>query len=120
MCLVNDSDGYLVLLEERHNRAKKPHKCTECNRVIGAGEVYLLEKAILDGDFETYKTCAHCQVARAWLMVECGGWLYRGVYEDIAEHVSDGKGTAAVRLLIGMRRKWGKKDGALMRVPRRS
>jgi hypothetical protein len=118
MCMIDDSDGRVEVLSMRWPRARKPHKCGECHRVIEPGERYNIHAGTYEGEFVTHKTCEHCTVARDWLSAECGGWLYEGVEEDISEHATNGLyGRPVMRLAIGMRRKWRTRKGALMPVP---
>ncbi len=119
MCMIQDSDGYVTLLSNRHPVARKEHKCTECYRKITSGEKYLREAYIWDGDLVTSKVCAHCEVVRQWLSDECGGWLYGALEEDIREHAEDSHyGFGVLRLAAGMGREWTRKDGRLWPIPR--
>lgn len=63
-------------------KARKPHRCCECNREIQRGETYQLDTGRWDGDFNTYRTCAQCAEIRD--VFTCGGgWLYRSLWEDM-------------------------------------
>lgn len=117
MCMIEDSDGTVTSLHDCNHTARKEHKCTECCRTIERGEVYKNERYVWDGSAHTQKTCAHCQVVRAWLTATCGGWVYGGLREDIAEHFHEGCGIESGRLTIGMMRKWHRRDGRLMPIP---
>lgn len=118
MCNVDYSDGYVTILHDRHPIAKKEHRCGECHRTIWRGESYMTERTIFDGNAETHKTCLHCQIARDWLVGECGGFLYGGVKEDIYEHAREGYGFGVVRLAAGMQNHWSRKDGRLWPIPK--
>ena len=118
MCMIDNTDGMVTELHSETRKAVKEHKCSECRRLIGKGELYLHEGYVWDGKKHTHKTCRHCQVVRDWLSAECGGWCYGSVEEDIWDHVNDGYyGKAVVMLAVGMRRYWRTKDGRLYRVP---
>jgi hypothetical protein len=119
MCMIDDCEK-ATLIGGADHKARKEHKCAECFRAIGIGETYRAEQFVFDGDFINHKTCAHCMVARMWLQAECGGWLYGGVEEDIAEHVNGFPGGYAIgvlRLVIGMRNHWRRRDGSVRGVP---
>lgn len=119
MCMVDESDGNCTELSTSRPVARKGHRCMECYRTIQPGEQYTREAVVFEKEFTTYKTCRHCMVAREWLRQECGGWLFQGVGEDIDEHATNGLyGMGVMRLCIGMRHKWTRKDGRLMPIPR--
>lgn len=119
MCMINDADGYVLVIRESTPSARKPHKCDECHRVINIRERYLREYMKFDGDMSDHKTCMHCQIARDWLLHECAGFCYGEIEEDIVAHAQDGYGgIPLMRTAIGMRRKWTRRDGRLMALPR--
>lgn len=122
MCLIDDSDGHCTVLHSRQQRARLRHRCTECRRDIEPGETYIAERTIFDGDAMSHKICAHCQRVRAYLMDHCGGWMYRGLHEDIAGHYysteSNDASEREPRLLaLGMASRWRRNSGALWPVP---
>ena len=45
-------------------RARKPHKCYECGRVIPKGAQYEYASGIWDGNANDFKTCLRCEKAR--------------------------------------------------------
>lgn len=118
MCMADYGDGACIVLHDRHQKARKEHKCSECNRTIGMGETYNVQRTVFDGQADSYKTCEHCQVMKSWLQKECGGYLYQGVYEDIDQHRLEGYGFGVVRLASGMRARWKRKDGRLFPIPK--
>lgn len=118
MCMIDDSDGSVTVLHERHPVAKIEHKCLECRRVIKAGERYMVERTVFDGRANTHKTCTHCQCVRHWLTLECGGFLYGGVAEDIHEHASEGYGLSVKMMAAGISRQWKRRDGRMWPLPR--
>lgn len=119
MCMIDGCDGFVTVLSSNKRKARKEHHCTECRRTIQPGETYLNEGTLWEGEKSTYKTCAHCVVVRDWLISECGGFIYSGVLEDIAEHASEsGYGFGVTRLAVGIENKWKRKDGRLFPIPR--
>lgn len=118
MCMVTNDGGHVAMVSRILRKARKPHKCQECHRVIEPGETYEVDAYVFEGDFTAHKTCSHCHVARNWLQSECGGWLYGGVFEDLEEHVRDGNyGMPLARICVSMRCKWRRRDGSLRPVP---
>ena len=116
MCQVFDAEP-VTRISDTRPRARKPHRCSECSRVIEPGETYHRHSFVFDGKISTSRCCAHCQVARSWLQNECGGWVYGDVINDIAYHVSDGGyGPDLAALLANMRGQWRSGD-ALVDVP---
>jgi hypothetical protein len=117
--MIDGCDGRVQIVSEGHRKAKKEHRCHECGRSIPAGEMYLYEAFIYNGDFETHKTCQHCEAVRQWLNDECGGWLYGGVAEDIHEHAEDNHYGMRVKMMsVGLHRQWRRMDGRMWPVPR--
>lgn len=123
MCMVDYADASTTFHNAETHQARKPHSCGECGRTIEVGETYEKVFGVADAPF-TAKTCAHCVAARHWLGIECHGWIYGGVFEDLTEHLEEamfGPGQmdrgVLLRLCAGMRRQWRRYDGALMAVP---
>ena len=120
MCMVDDAEPSKVY-HQIERVARKRHRCDECGRMIEPGERYEAA-AMMDygGYWFACKTCPHCIAARRWLSDECGGWVYAGVYEDLFDHWQDDTLLRSLwlgRVLIGMRRKWQRRDGSMMPVP---
>lgn len=118
MCMIDDGDGPTTILSEDRRRARVEHRCSECGRTIHPGEVYVADTVVYEGDLSTYKTCAHCDVAREWLTHECRGFIYQCVREDMEDHARSGVyGRDVVRLAAGIRAKWSRRDGRMWPVP---
>lgn len=121
MCMVEMADESYVVHNVAQRVARKPHKCYECHREIAPGEQYEYATGLARSyGWDHYHTCAHCVWARRWLMSECNGFLYGGVYEDLHEHWLEDPLLATLdlgRRIIGMRRRWRNQDGSLMTVP---
>jgi hypothetical protein len=41
-------------------KARKAHRCYECNRTIQPGETYTRSAGVWEGNFQCVKRCAHC------------------------------------------------------------
>ncbi len=100
-------------------KTKKARACDECGRKISIGEVYVRAAYIYDRDFTVGICCEHCVSAMSWVLAHCGYEMSGGLYDELKEHVEE-RYTAdgLLRLVVGMRRKWARFDGAgLMSVP---
>lgn len=121
MCRIDGAER-MTLLQEATRTARKAHFCGECCRVIAAGERYNYQFGAYEGESEAHKTCPHCMVARDWLLVNCGGWIYEQVGEEIIEHAEEYPKLALplLRLAVGMRRMWKGFHGGLMPLPKQA
>lgn len=52
------------LWDERHRKARKPHRCSCCRREIRAGETYLIHFSVFEGMATTEKCCPECEADR--------------------------------------------------------
>lgn len=122
MCMVDDG-GYVDFSSERWRVARKEHECDECWRTIAVGERYRYCFLKYDGDVSYHHTCSHCTAAEDWLREHCNGWMYGAVIDDLADHCEYGQWSAdearqpikisrPARLVVAMRRKWRRFDGA--------
>ena len=119
MCMIDDADGKWDLLLDETRRARKVHRCYECHCEIRPGESYECRKFASDYGVETVTTCPHCVAVRSWLVVQCRGWLYGGVLQDLQEHWQDDdllRGRYLALAISGMQKRWAKRDGSPMRV----
>lgn len=85
VCLDMYYDGDNEFYSERIVKAKKPHRCCECQRTIAPSESYEHVSGRSEGDFWTAKTCADCRAIRKALV--CGTWVFGGLWEAIEESV---------------------------------
>lgn len=110
MCMIESLDEPYQVWHRVERRARKPHQCAECDRVIDPGERYEFTTGLLDGYWDHFHTCAHCLAARVWLERVCHGFLYHAVLEDLEEHWTEHwrpiKTTYLGRLIVLMRRDW--------------
>lgn len=107
-------------------RAKKAHRCQECNRQIDAGEHYRAMTGTTPNEkdgFFAYKACMHCYKVTTWLG-KLEVWPGLGdALSELEEELSN-KGAyefAVYRAAAGMRRGWrikrGPSAGSLMALP---
>ena len=75
-----DVDECANLLSEKKVTAKKAHKCGECDRTIPAGETYLREAYVYEGDFRSETTCLDCLSIRDNLFCD---WYYGTILETL-------------------------------------
>lgn len=116
MCMIEDAEIWRVY-RTQDRRARRDHRCEECDRRIATGERYHHAVGLLDGDWYTMRCCAHCRAAAEWLVVVCGGYIHSAVLEELREHWNDEpdlRSRGLARLIIGMRHRWN--EGA-MKVP---
>ena len=79
-CSCNDNWEGPELVVEHYPKARKPHKCCECERTIQPGERYEYVRGLWDGEFETYKTCLGCFRLRDDI---CSGYIYGELAEVV-------------------------------------
>lgn len=119
MCMIQDSEGFDVWRNDVR-KARKEHPCCECRRVIHPRELYHVEAGLYDGRWQDSKTCAHCYLAGSWLLTVCGGHLMAYVAEELQDHWDEDSIYHSMwlgRALLGINRRWQKKDGTLMPLP---
>jgi RNase P subunit RPR2 len=68
-------------------RARKPHTCEECSRVIEPGEHYEYTFGKWDGDVSRFRVCARCLEVRRFITdsIPCFCWAYGNLHEDAKE-----------------------------------
>ncbi|MGO1629651.1 hypothetical protein [Agrococcus casei] len=105
-------------------RARVPHRCEQCFRTIDPGEVYARVAASSYSDFFTGVACAHCHITQLaigdrddWFR-EASFWGGLPEYGRFAEAaLDDADVVALLRLEVGYRRQWRRRDGSLMPLP---
>lgn len=109
MCRIEWCDEGPEFFSESFRTAAKDHRCRECYRTIAKGERYSYDAGKWNGEFRSVKTCAHCVVARQWIQIVCGGWVYTEVLEELIEHWQEEtelRSITLARLIAGMKQKW--------------
>ena len=87
-CVGLDSGDYdsCTVYNEKDRKARKPHKCLECGRIIEPGEIYIYGSGIFDHAPFNHATCADCQsVIKEFF---CGGREFGTVWEHVCEHIN--------------------------------
>lgn len=78
-------------------KARKAHKCGECERAIDVGESYEVTVGTWDGMFQTFKTCSDCCSIRSAFF--CDGWLFGGVIIELEDHIQENGGEMSLDCL---------------------
>jgi hypothetical protein len=70
-------------------RARKPHRCYECARIIPPREEYERTKGIWEGEWATFKICHLCAALRKYVTdnVPCFCWMYGSMRGDAMEEL---------------------------------
>lgn len=90
-------------LTEATPKARKRHRCCECNGWIEPGETYHRYTGVWD-DPATYKVCRDCEALRAKLD-EGAPYDERTPFTGLSETASEGGGDALLEFLAIMRRR---------------
>jgi hypothetical protein len=110
-------------------KARKPHVCEECGRIIEPGETYHRTAGSWEGDFFTNVACAHCNVFRKHINQAddyynegyFGGaspWVENGYYAQCDLPGSSWEQRLALyRMSQHFRGRWRDRGGALRPVP---
>ena len=70
-------------------KARKEHKCFECDHVIAVGEIYEHVRGKWEGDIYTFDTCERCVDLRTAIGDYCGGCFQYGVlFEEYSEYLN--------------------------------
>lgn len=84
-CVAVDVDHFPEFFEANTRTAVKKHKCSECRRIIEAGERYEHVAGKWEGCFETFKMCSDCLSIRSSFF--CEGYSFGGMLEELGEHI---------------------------------
>jgi hypothetical protein len=111
------------VFNQKDVKARKPHKCSECYRVIAIGETYRNVFGVWDGSSETFFWCAHCDAAQSIVeaATDCHCYLFGALWEDFRETAELSRNKTVQRIYHNVRRQWtyrrGPKKGQLVPVP---
>ncbi len=80
-----EADGSFDFYRSSEPKAKKPHKCIECRKVIAVGEKHSLFVGKYDGDFSSSRACLECaEIQRAY---SCGELIIVGdLWSEMRDH----------------------------------
>lgn len=102
--MFDPCDGPEFWSEKRILRARKEHRCDECNRKIVIGESYWYAFGKQESHTYTGITCLHCRVIAEWLLRNCDGFVYEAMVEDFGNHAEGS--IDMLRLVVGAKRQW--------------
>lgn len=89
MCMFEDCDPTDVCATSEHT-ARKHYRCSECEMVIHPGERYERAFTVNSGEKpRIYFMCQACFPVRDWLLVECNGYVFGKILDDITQHWYD-------------------------------
>ena len=89
-CYCDDTDAPTAF-QQSARKAKKDHRCNECNRSIEQGETYRHVWGVWDNTAQTFKTCPDCIDFIAWFEahVPCVCWAYGCTHEIAIESAQE-------------------------------
>ena len=92
VCIGGEGDGeYSEFHRTEFPKARKSHKCCECNREIHPGEKYEYVVGKFDGDLYKAKTCDHCAEIRRCLscdMTPAYGTMWSEIMDYVFPHIN--------------------------------
>lgn len=91
MACGGDFDGAPEFETERRHKARKPHKCFECRRIIQPGQMYTRRSGKFDGSLYDDCFCDPCEEIRS-AFTETGhseGVAYGELWAGLAENFRD-------------------------------
>lgn len=94
VCIGGDDYEPWEFYSDRTIKARKEHKCCECNRPITKGTEYQYISGKCDGYFSDYHTCLDCKNIRSGL--SCGPVGLSMLWDEIEEVFDQFKNTACL------------------------
>jgi|SRR5579863_434117 len=64
VCLTVDESVVCDVFRQQNVRARKPHRCCECGRLIAKGELHQLCNMLCEGEWSAERTCLVCAEIR--------------------------------------------------------
>lgn len=75
------------VFEENRRRARKLHRCSECDADILPGAMYWSIRGLWDGRWGNFKQCSHCNAIADRFMSETDCcYCVGGLYDDLMEY----------------------------------
>ena len=81
-----DYDEVCTTLQNKIVKARKAHKCGECNKEIANGDSYEAQNLVCDGFFFWAKTCLDCVSIRN-SFYPYGGYMFENVLDSVGEKI---------------------------------
>ena len=85
-CTIEAFDDENDFYDDRYIKARKPHRCCECNGAIEPGDLYERVTLQYEERWSHYSTCMLCVEIRSCF---CCSWCFTQVFESIQEEVCD-------------------------------
>lgn len=83
---ITDAGDYLTVSSQKIVKARKHHKCEECDQIINPGDFYELFKGCWDGKWADYRTCADCSSIKEVFFL---GFTFGMLWEDFRSNMYD-------------------------------
>lgn len=99
-CIYVDIDGTPDFYHTEIRKARKPHKCGECKKIISPGQEYEYVVGKWDGCFDKHKTCMVCKEVRGAFF--CLRWTFGDVWQDFREHLSEMHGSISEDCILDL------------------
>jgi hypothetical protein len=84
-----DFDEPCKIISVQKTRARKEHKCMECNNTISAGTLYEKYVGVSENKIFKHKTCLSCLSIRE---VFFQNYWFGGVFEELNNEISQSSG----------------------------
>lgn len=99
-------------------KARKQHRCYECQGSIRAGEVYERVATLYDGSWDTARTCCRCLDVRQYITAHapCFCWMHGSMLDD-AKAVIDEHGHISAGFYIGAMKRFLRAQPSARRAP---
>lgn len=101
---------------KRTLRARKLHKCCECNRVISPGTEYIVVTGLWDGTLDRFKICCACEQIRSLLFRDNMCAPYTALVECASEYLSESNFTEPPQMNLETAEHLGAVGGFLYRL----
>ena len=83
-CPLSEADETCTLYNEATRKAKKSHKCEECQEEIKPGDLYSYSTMLFDGSWTTTKMCLSCKEIGDHFT--CGSRIVGQLWEELEEY----------------------------------
>ena len=94
VCISYDPEGYCEFCTQEIRKARKPKRCSECDKEIKVEEMYEHAAGKFDGDFWTAATCLICaEISEAFY---CDGRMFGGMLWEEMEYCFEGMTTGCL------------------------
>lgn len=86
VCIGGYEDGISELFSESRPKARKLHRCSECDKAINRGDQYQRTSGKSDGEFWTFITCLLCAEIRKVFSCNEGELLGGMLWEQMRDY----------------------------------